>query len=288
MTKIIFSRKGFDSTYGKGASAIMPNGDLISFPIPVNNEKKKDKNRKDEKGIPYSEVFYQNKSYADWMLELKLPEYKLCHLDPDLIQSAYPRKQGWHGVFGQSGSAAGHLRNKDNRIRKGDIFLFFGSFKRTYLTNEKLVFERDHERHIIFGFLRVGEVYFDDFDVIRDIYDYHPHLQNSEETVSSYNNNAIFVATKKEDYGVFKYNENLVLTKEGFPKSFWELPSFFHDSKIPMTYHNVENYEKRNGKTFLQSASQGQEFVVKDKKGQDSKDIIEWAENLVASSGKIE
>jgi hypothetical protein len=55
-----------------------------------------------------------------------------------------------------------------------------------------------------------------------------------------------------------------------------------------MTYHNVENYEKRNGKTFLQSASQGQEFVVKDKKGQDSKDIIEWAENLVASSGKIE
>ena len=32
--KIILSRKGFDSQNGKTPSPIMPNGDLISMPIP--------------------------------------------------------------------------------------------------------------------------------------------------------------------------------------------------------------------------------------------------------------
>ena len=32
--KVILSRKGFDSVNGKMPSAIMPNGDVVSFPIP--------------------------------------------------------------------------------------------------------------------------------------------------------------------------------------------------------------------------------------------------------------
>ena len=32
--KVILSRKGFDSVNGKMPSAIMPNGDLVSMPIP--------------------------------------------------------------------------------------------------------------------------------------------------------------------------------------------------------------------------------------------------------------
>ena len=32
--KVILSRKGFDSENGKMPSAIMPNGDVVSFPIP--------------------------------------------------------------------------------------------------------------------------------------------------------------------------------------------------------------------------------------------------------------
>ena len=36
--KIVLSRKGFDSQYGKQASPILPDGTLLSFPIPSEDD----------------------------------------------------------------------------------------------------------------------------------------------------------------------------------------------------------------------------------------------------------
>jgi hypothetical protein len=277
MPKIIFSRKGFDSTYGKGASAIMPNGDLISFPIPVNNEK-----YPHEKGIPYTEVFYQNKSYQEWMQELGLPHYDFCHLDPDLIHSAYPRKTGWNGIFGQAGAAAKHLKNQG--VSVGDIFLFFGSFQKTYKKGIRIHFYKEAEQHILFGFLKVGAIYEqEDFYQIQHIFGEHPHLQNHKSETASYVNNTVYVAKNKKDYGVFQFNRNLVLTRDGFSKSFWELPAFFYDEQVGITYHKVEKYEKLNDKMIFKTVGRGQEFVV-----DEHPKVTEWAENLIATSNKIE
>jgi hypothetical protein len=277
MTKIIFSRKGFDSTYGKGASALMPNGDMISFPIPVDNKK-----YPHEKGIPYSKAAYQNKSYQQWMQELELPHYDLCHLDPDLISSAYPRPEGWNGIFGQAGAAAKHLKNQ--KVGVGDIFLFFGSFKRTCIQAGKLKFTDAPEQHMLFGFLKVGAVYEqEDFHKIQHIYGEHPHLQNHRTETISYVNNTVYVANRKEDYGIFNYNKTLVLTREGFSKSFWELPSFFYDERIGITYHKAEKYEKLNEKMVFKTVGRGQEFVV-----DEHPKVTAWAENLLANTNTIE
>ena len=37
--KVIFSRKGFDSSYGGFPSIILPDGQMISFPIPEKGKK---------------------------------------------------------------------------------------------------------------------------------------------------------------------------------------------------------------------------------------------------------
>ena len=59
--KIILSRKGFDSSYGGGASPILPNGDLLSIPIPAGSQ---------ETGILYVDLQYGNRSYVSLMNEL--------------------------------------------------------------------------------------------------------------------------------------------------------------------------------------------------------------------------
>ena len=216
--KIILSRKGFDSSYGGGASPILPNGDLVSLPIPAG---------KQETGIPYAEIQYNGRSYAALMQELgvKLPESQCCHLDPDLVRETYPRGEGWTGVFGQHGAAASHLNNQ--KVGIGDLFLFFGSFKRTYEHEGKLSFERDYERHIIFGFLYVDQMIHPHQEAIPGVFHYHPHITHTEEFGKL---NTLYVA-KNNRFGTFSYDDKLVLTRLGFSKSQWELPMYFHPER---------------------------------------------------------
>lgn len=62
--KIIFSRKGFDASYGGYPSPILPDGRMISLPIPT---------RYNAPGIKYYTLRYdQDKSYFDLMKQLKL------------------------------------------------------------------------------------------------------------------------------------------------------------------------------------------------------------------------
>ena len=271
MAKVIFSRKGFDSSYGGGASPIMPNGDLISIPIPT-------KVGNGEKGIPYSEISYGDKSYLELMkeLELKIPEGATCHFDPDLIKDACSRGDNWRGIFGQQGSAQTHLENQN--LEKGDIFLFFGSFKRTLL-KEKIQFERDYERHIIFGYLIIGEI-LKVGDSESSIFKKHPHFQNRKLYSKQ---NAVYIAASDEDYGTFKYRKELVLTREGFSKSIWELPMIFHPSRSTLiSRHSEKDIDTRGEKLILNSRGIGQDFVVKG-----NGDIEAWAKNLIRNSKRI-
>jgi len=247
----------------------MPNGDLISIPIPANEK---------ENGIPYSEIRYGEKSYLEIMEELaiKIPEKKTCHFDPDLIKASSNRADNWNGIFGQQGAALTHLENQN--VEKGDIFLFFGSFKRTF-TAEQIKFERDHERHIIFGYLIVGEII--KIENKQDsVFNEHPHFKNKELYSPR---NTVFIAKNENDYGAFKYREELVLTKNGFPKSMWELPMIFHHSRgTKISRHSEKDFEVRNELVFLKTRGIGQDFVISG-----NKDIEKWAKKIINESEKI-
>lgn len=268
--KIILSRKGFDSSYGGGASPIMPNGDLVSIPIPAKEK---------ERGIPYSKLSYIDKSYYQIMEELGLtiPENKVCHFDPDLIPEAYVRKENWRGIFGQQGAAFTHLENQ--KIKRGDIFLFFGSFKRTHFSG-KIEFEKDYERHIIFGYLIVGEICTSKTGLTNPVFAQHPHFQNKELYGTR---NSVYIAENEEGYGTFKYRDELVLTRKGFPKSFWELPIMFHPSRgTTISRHSDKDFEVRKDKVFFQSKGIGQDFVI-----QGPPEIEKWAIDLIHGSEKM-
>ena len=119
--KIILSRKGFDSANGGQTSPILPDGTLLSLPIPSNDN------------IPFSEIQWKGTSFCDIIRQLNRNTYinsdSHCHLDPDLRKGVRPRKPGWMPAFGQKGSPLTELFN--NYIGVGDIFLFYGLFKYT-------------------------------------------------------------------------------------------------------------------------------------------------------------
>ena len=76
MRRVILSRKGFDSSSGGGPSPILPDGRLVSLPIPSSDQDR------------YSSVLYEKgRSLGDLMgtLGYEAPPNNCCHLDPDLV-----------------------------------------------------------------------------------------------------------------------------------------------------------------------------------------------------------
>ena len=99
--KVILSRKGFDSSNGGCPSPIMPDGTLLSMPIPSD-----DKDSYDDLsycGTPYSRILQQ--------LAPK-KTFGCCHVDPDIRDDCRAKSiEGWRPGFGQIGSAQGVLAN---------------------------------------------------------------------------------------------------------------------------------------------------------------------------------
>ena len=115
--KVILSRKGFDSSVGGHASPILPDGRMVSLPIPSSI----DRLSYSELGLPGS------RTYADLIREIDAGariDGMGAHLDPDLVAATRPRKRNWRPALGQIGSAAGHLKNQ--HVGEGDLFLFYG------------------------------------------------------------------------------------------------------------------------------------------------------------------
>lgn len=137
--------------YGGQPSPIMPDGTLLSFPIP-------------ESGDPmtYGELMYKGQSYFDLIKALnpntKLDRDSHCHLDPDLLSEPLYRYKGWRPLFGQTGAAQGHLAKCG--IGRGDLFLFFGTFRKAELYQGILRYVKGApEVHLVFGYLEVGKIH---------------------------------------------------------------------------------------------------------------------------------
>ena len=75
--KIILSRKGFDSTSGGYPSPILPDGTLLSLPIPDDTNY-------------YELLRYKDKNYAEIINELTNCKGSAgrCHYDPDIREGA--------------------------------------------------------------------------------------------------------------------------------------------------------------------------------------------------------
>lgn len=280
--RIVLSRKGFDSSYGGYPSLIMPNGQMISLPIPNDGDSKK-----------YSKISggYQDMSLYDIMKQVKdsiylgknkndLSKESACHLDPDLKDSSWPRAKNWKGCFGQIGSASSVLNN--NNIAKGDLFLFFGWFQKCEERNGRLSLVTGDGFHALFGYLQIEDVLttcqLEEKEIPEWLQD-HPHLR-----IDRYQNklNRIYIAKEKTSWnsklpgwGTFDYRSELMLTKEGLSRSKWELPDIFKDKRI--TFHKESSWKPEG---YFQSAHLGQEFVV-----EKSEDIKQWAQKIIETHG---
>lgn len=251
--KVIFSRKGFDSSSGYGCSLILPDGKLLSLPIPSRDDK-------DE----YERLLFDGISYKDIIRMIHPQGYKKlsdegllhCHVDPDIYPNAKQRTEGWKPSFGQMSGSLTQLKN--NGVTIGDLFLFFGWFRLTEWYNGNLRFvKKAPDLHIIYGYLQIGQVLFPKTDTIPIWLKSHPHASYKEL------NNAIFIASDKlsiipkmNGAGLFKFDKKRILTKEGCSRSRWSLPDFFRN--IPITGCNGW---KDAG--YFQSGGRGQEFIWK-------------------------
>lgn len=277
--KIILSRKGFDSTSGGMAGPILPDGTLLSLPIPS-----------DDGTIGYDEIFYEEKSYLEIISELnprigeKL-QSKKCHLDPDIENRYGASVMDWTPAFGQADLAEKHLEKQN--VSKGDIFLFYGWFRETdYDENGKLRFVRKLsgnantiDKHVIFGYMEVGQK-IEDVDSIKKLYPFHPHAQ---EKYSQLPNNVLYIPTsvlsankQVKGYGCLKYQPKNLLTKKGHKRSEWALPNCFRNVEI--SYHENDNFGWIEGNDYFKSAYRGQEFVI-----EATDEIMKWAMDIIGN-----
>jgi hypothetical protein len=301
--KIILSRKGFDSQYGKIKSPIMIDGTLLSLPIPQENDTK-----------TFDELYYNDKaSYIEIIKELKpnwqypankksrtIPtkDKQTVHLDPDLRKETLKdRLDDWKAIFGQSAAAQGHLSNQG--VDLGDIFLFFGTFGETKYENGKLVYNTKSDypdgAHVIFGYLQIGEIIKlkdpQDYDALqndplRNYAKNHPHAykeyrdQNNRARIK----NCMYVASEKltslgldlPGAGPLDYNnKKRVLSKKGLNKSQWDYP-FTEFRNLKISYHSEKAFQEG----YFQSAAKGQEFVI-DTNNKLQEELMKWVKDLI-------
>jgi hypothetical protein len=264
--KIIFSRKGFDSSSGGAPSPIFPDGRILSLPIP-------DK----QSPICYNDIRWDEYSLGTIVSQLtngKIRGSYRAHLDPDLRREGMPRFGNWKPVLGQTGAAQSHLRNYS--INTGDVFLFFGLFQEVHLKGEMIVWNKQSmPRHILWGWLQVGEVIQVD-RCNKTEYGwagYHPHFHRTSEK-----NNTLYIAQQylslpgnaiaiQSGAGVFqRYTRALQLTAPSATRTTeWELPTwiFPKNGRLPLSYHkNMTRWQTLGQTSRLKVVSRGQEFVL--------------------------
>lgn len=289
--RIIFSRKGFDSGSGGGASPILPDGRIISLPIP------------DYRGTTTYGDLTSGEDVAKLVADLSNGRYRShhkAHLDPDLDATTLPRAAGWRGAFGQTGAAASHLIKQG--VGPGDLFLFFGWFRDVELKDGRWRYlPKGRSIHALFGWLQIADIvslasgdpqdWQADYPWLRD----HPHTKRGPEPL-----NHVFVGTEKltgvphltgfPGYGLLpSISERLTLTKSGNAnRSVWTVPAWVGETSTSLSYHGDASRWQRTPSGFdLKVVGRGQEFVLS---GADHIKSSEYLRNLFdgtvhASSG---
>jgi hypothetical protein len=257
--KIVLSKKGFDSQYGKKPSIILPESNqMISFPIPADDE---------DDELFSSEIRIHGRTLDSYFDDLGIPKGRKHHLDPVIQDHGYELP---YGAFGQSGSAMGHLRNQG--VKCGDVFLFYGTFSHARLESGRLQYEPMYPFHCIWGYLEVCDIVDDIEGIPRGKYSwltYHPHYKNrnGKEYKKA---NSIFIGKK---YGAFTYRDELRLTKLGYNKTYWSLPSCFEG--VDMSYNEGKTAKKVGDRVEIYVPGKAQEFVFDVSPG-----IRKWLNNI--------
>jgi hypothetical protein len=221
--KVVFSRKGFDSSAGGFPSPII-DGRPITLPIPTQRR---------------SVTTYGDLGLGDIVGHLtkgKLTRKTLCHYDPMF--------EGGYCAFGQTGAAQAHLCK--NGITVGDVFLFFGLFAEP---------DGGDRHHRIFGYLEVQRVYAigakpEPSDQPSGFSSTHPH------TIGEWNrNNTIYVGRGQI---AATAPPILRLSISGEKVSRWRVPPWLRAAGL--TYHRRPERWEENA--ILNVASRGQEFIT--------------------------
>ena len=218
--KLILSRKGFDSGSGGCPSPIFPDGTMFSLPIPSYDKEAFE-------DLQHGDVDIA--SVVTGITNGRMSGQNLIHLDPDLNFEAYRYRKGradwqqWRRMLGQAGIAQSHLNNQG--VATGDVFLFFGLYRRVEQTAQGWRFERGApDLHVLWGWLQVDQKYRvadigpDDLPWAR----HHPHLFRGHRE----DRNTVYAASTKLDlggeddrceiagWGVFpRFDPRLVLTE---------------------------------------------------------------------------
>ena len=275
--KIIFSRKGFDAKNGGVASPIFPDGRTCSLPIPIS----------DRAGwnVQYKEIRFGQSNLGDIVTDLTGKRAKRytgnsrAHVDPDLRKEALVRRSGWLPVYGPGGRAQAHLSG--NGVDVGDVFLFFGWFRRvTEVQNHWRFVRGEPDIHLLWGWLQVEKVYHEisNWPKLPLWAYYHPHVYEDDEwrVDAGEFNDTLYVAKKRlrlpglglhlPGGGVFrKYHKKLQLTEPGEGRRVWHLPAWMYPvhNKPPLTYHEDRRRWRKGGRgTLLRTVDIGQEFVL--------------------------
>lgn len=267
--KIILSRKGFDNSNGGCPSPILPDGTLLSMPIPSKDN------------VRYCDLQYNGINYAELLKQLRPgKEYDTCHLDPDIrtdIRINNVRK--WKPAFGQINAAQGLLCNSG--VEKGDVFLFFGWFRQTEIKEGNYRFTQgknddfyhSSDLQIIYGYMQIGEI-IKEPDKIAD-YKWHPHASHSR---LKNHTNALYIPTDKlslnpdlPGYGTLDFRLDRVLTMEEKTRAIWNSYPFLAPEHI---YGCKKNSSKNDG---LYYAGIWQELVINESEG-----LIDWVRNILS------
>lgn len=282
--KIILSRKGFDSGSGGYPSPILPDGTLLSLPIPDQNDVNKYSDLKVDHQTSYYDIMKQliKRELKCGKDKIKLDNDTTCHLDPDLNESIIVRPNGFKPLFGQMDAAQSHLSN--HHVEVGDLFLFFGWFRQTIIENNQLKFDpKDKEgRHIIFGYMQIGEII--KTASLKKLVPLwlmnHPHYLDEKRRTS--NKNAIYVGSDTLSWNkqlkgadTFNYDDCLVLTKSECKRSQWQLPDCF--KSVKMTFHKESSWKEDHFKCV----DRGQEFVV-----EEDEEVMQWVKDLIEKMNK--
>lgn len=282
--KIIFSRKGFDSSSGGCPSPLLPDGKLLSLPIPDKSSL-----------IKYSQLHYGKFNFGEIVSSLtknKIMADYCVHLDPDIDSKYLPREKGWNPIFGQAGMSQSHLQKMG--VEVGDIFLFFGLFRKIVINGISISWSPGSKPfHALWGWLQIGEIIKVDSTIESKMpwAKYHPHVYNiARKNNCLYKSSKSLVISNKAlsipGAGTFNncYHKQILSSDDSNKVTCWSLPKWIYPSsnKKPLSFHSdLSRWCISDNTVLLQTVGRGQEFVL------DCNDYVEsydWIINLMENS----
>jgi len=266
--KIILSRKGFDASCGGKPSPIFPDGSLYSLPIPEGPHGRQ--------STCYNDVRFGEHRLGKLVQDVTnnaIKSRRRVHLDPDLRAESLVRHADWRPLFGQTGAAEGHLRNR--LVAADDIFLFYGWFRAVEQVRGRYCYVAGApDLHVLFGWLQIeARIAVDTEEALSEWLCYHPHVCNR----GVYLQNALYVSSTQltvrsplsplPGAGIFpRFSPALQLTSPtARSRSLWELPRWFHPAgrASTLSYHGKPSrWQLGDRSVLLRNVGQGQEFVL--------------------------